>query len=145
MIYIKGQGVFAMSRRLFIQSRFFMHRSLIAQMMLIGAFWLLGEVIARYAHLPLPGGIIGLGLVLLALGFGWLSLSSMKRGANWLLAEMLLFFIPAVLALLDHKEFIGFLGLKILLVILAGTLVVMSVTALTIDLCYRWTLRHEQR
>lgn len=133
-----------MGRRLLIQSRFFMHHNLIAQMLLIGLFWFIGEIIARFTHIPLPGGIIGLGLVLLALGFGWLSLSSMKRGANWLLAEMLLFFVPAVLALLDHKEFIGLLGLKILLVILAGTFVVMSVTALTIDLCYRWTLRHEK-
>ena len=133
-----------MSRRLLIQSRFFMHHNLIAQMLLIGLFWLTGEVISRFAHIPLPGGIIGLGLVLLALAFNWLSLSSMKRGANWLLAEMLLFFIPAVLALLDHKEFMGLLGLKILIVILTGTFVVMSVTALTIDLCYRWTLRHEK-
>jgi len=33
----------------------------------------------------------------------------MKRGADWLIAEMLLFFVPAVLALLNHKEFIGLL------------------------------------
>jgi len=65
----------------------------------------------------------------------------MKRGANWLLAEMLLFFVPAVLALLDHGELIGLLGLKIFAIILLSTTAVMCVTALTVDACYRWSER----
>ncbi len=43
---------------------------------------------------------------------------------------------------LDHREFLGLLGLKILIVILVGTATVMGVTALTVDLCYRWRSRH---
>ena len=62
----------------------------------------------------------------------------MRRGANWFLADMLLFFIPAILAVLDHREFLGLLGLKILAVILTGTGIVMAVTALCVDLFYRW-------
>ena len=56
---------------------------------------------------------------------------------------MLLFFVPAVLALLDHRELIGTLGLKIFAVILVSTTAVMCVTALTVDLCYRWSERDE--
>ncbi|MNL56483.1 holin-like protein [compost metagenome] len=66
----------------------------------------------------------------------------MQRGASWLLGEMLLFFVPAVMSLLDHREFLGLLGLKLLVVILLGTALVMAGTALTIDLCYRWMNRH---
>jgi holin-like protein len=54
---------------------------------------------------------------------------------------MLLFFVPAVLALLDHNELLGLMGLKILAVIIVSTIMVMSVTALTVDLCYRWMER----
>jgi holin-like protein len=68
----------------------------------------------------------------------------MKRGADWLLAEMLLFFVPAVLALLDHREFLGLLGLKILAIIVLSTTMVMGVTALTVDLCYRWSDGHDR-
>lgn len=133
-----------MLHRLNISIRYFIHHSIIAQMALLVVFWLLGEMISRFFHMPIPGGIIGMAMVLLLLATGKLSIFSMKRGAEWLLAEMLLFFIPAVLAILDHKEFLGLLGLKVLMVILCSTLIVMSITALTIDLCYQWTMRHEK-
>ena len=132
-----------MIHRLSIQTRLLFHRNIFAQMGLLCAFWISGEVITWALSLPIPGAIIGMVLALLALASHKLSILSMKRGADWLIAEMLLFFVPAVLALLNHKEFIGLLGIKILVVILGGTFVVMSITALTIDLCYRWMLmRH---
>ena len=57
---------------------------------------------------------------------------------------MLLFFVPAVLAVTQHGEFIGLLGLKVLVVILAGTVTVMAVTALTVDACCAWVSRRER-
>lgn len=81
-------------------------------------------------------------LVLALLLSGRVSLFSMKRGAEWFLAEMLLFFVPAVLAVLEHQELLGMLGVKIMAVILVGTLTVMTVTALTVDFCYRLSARY---
>ena len=52
--------------------------------------------------------------------------------------------VPAVMAVLDHHEFVGLLGLKIVAVILVGTVLVMGGTALTVDLCYRWRARREE-
>jgi len=112
------------------------------QILLVCLFWLVGEVITRATEIPLPGGIVGMFIVLALLASGRLSLLSMRRGANWFLAEMLLFFIPAVLAILGHHELMGWLGLKVLAVILVGTVVVMSVTALSVDLCFRWRSAH---
>ena len=54
---------------------------------------------------------------------------------------MMLFFVPAVVALLDHGELIGLLGLKILAVIVGGTFTVMLVTGFIVDLCTRWGAR----
>lgn len=121
-----------------------LHRSRLLQIGLLAAFWACGEAIVRLTGFPIPGGIVGMGLALLALGARGLRVASVKRGADWFLAEMLLFFVPAVLALLDHREFLGLLGLKILAIILLSTTAVMCVTALTIDLCYRWSDRHER-
>src|ERR1700749_5248837 len=125
------------------QLRRLLRRSRLAQLALVAAVWLAGELLVRLTGLPLPGSIIGMALALLALSFRGLHLGSMKRGANWLLAEMVLFFVPAVLALLDHGELIGLMGLKILAVITISTMTVMCVTALTVDLCYRWIERDE--
>ena len=71
-----------------------------------------------------------------------LSAVSMRRGAEWLLADMLLFFVPAVLAVLNYPEFLGLTGLKILFVILASTIAVMVTTAFVVDRAYRWRADH---
>ncbi|UHD44084.1 CidA/LrgA family protein [Aureimonas altamirensis] len=116
--------------------------SRVLQVGLICAFWLAGEMLVRLSGLPLPGGLVGLAIVLGLLATRGLSIFSMKRGADWFLADMLLFFVPAVLAVLDHREFFGITGLKILFVILLSTAAVMAVTAFTVDLCFRWRGGH---
>jgi holin-like protein len=80
-----------------------------------------------------PGSVVGLFLLFILLMTGGINLLTVRRGAQWYLAEMLLFFIPAVLAVLDHHEFFGLLGLKILAVILLGTVIVMISTALAVE------------
>lgn len=118
-----------------------LHRSSLLQIGVLSAFWFLGEGVARLTHLPLPGGVVGMVVVLALLAKGWIRPASVRRGASWLLAEMLLFFVPAVMAVLDHPELVGVTGLKIFGVILLGTFLVMGGTALTIDLMLRWSAR----
>lgn len=130
------RAVLLLSRRSYRHSRLLQ----IATLVLI-AFG--GQALSAALGLPVPGGVVGLALVLALLASGLLRVGAVRRGANWLLAEMLLFFVPAVMSLLDHGEFVGMLGLKLLAVIVAGSVCVMVGTALAIDLCYRWMHRHE--
>lgn len=111
--------------------------SLLFQVGLMLAFWLAGEATARAAGLFVPGSIVGLFLVLALLASKRLSIWTVRRGAHWFLAEMLLFFVPAVLAVLDHPELMGLLGVKVLVVVGLSTLIVMVVTAGVVDICYR--------
>lgn len=120
-------------------------RSRLLQIGLLMSFWAAGEVLVRLTGLPVPGGVIGLALVLVLLGAGWIRPGVLRRGAYWLLAEMLLFFAPAVMVLLDHQEFAGLMGVKIAIVIVTGTVLVMAGTAFTVDLFLRWSMRREQR
>jgi holin-like protein len=113
------------------------------QIGIVLACWLTGEGLARALALPIPGAILGLGMMLLLLAGRRLSVISMRRGAEWLLADMLLFFVPAVLAVLDHPEFLGLIGLKILFVILVSTVIVMVTTAIVVDRVYRWRVGRE--
>jgi holin-like protein len=120
-----------------------LRRSRFLQIALIVAFWLIGEALVRASVLPIPGGVVGLFIVYGLLASRKLSLFSIRRGANWFLAEMLLFFVPAVMAVLEHHEMLGWLGLKILAVIVLGTIVVMAVTAVTVDVLCLWSATHE--
>jgi holin-like protein len=113
-------------------------RSRTLQIVIIFAFWLAGVAMVRLTDLPIPGGIVGMVIVLVLLASRRISVLTMRRGAEWFLAQMLLFFVPAVLAVLDHRELFGLLGVKILIVIFVGTLAVMAVTAFTVDVFYRW-------
>jgi holin-like protein len=132
------------ARRIRVTFRHFFHHSRLAQIGLIVALWFVGGQIAKALQLPVPGGVIGMSLALVLLMTGGVSLFSIKRGADWFLAEMLLFFVPAVLGVLDHREFLGLLGLKILAVILLSTVAVMAATALTVDLIFRWSEKNER-
>ena len=113
-----------------------------AQIAVVSAFWAAGSGLARLAGAPVPGSLVGMAALLALLGSGALDPRLVERGAGWLLAEMLLFFVPAVVALLAHPEFLGLTGLKVLLVIVGSTVMVMLATALTVEWGMRWMSRH---
>lgn len=120
-------------RKFLIILRRTIRHSRLIQAGLLAGFWALGEIVAHATQIPVPGSVLGLFLVLALLACGRLQAIHLRRGANWLLADMLLFFVPAVLAVLDHPEFMGFMGLKLLVAVVAGTLLVMSATALCVE------------
>lgn len=120
--------------------RRFCRSCIVYQLLFISTFWVAGEVVVRATGLPIPGALVGMLIVLALLGSRQLSLGTVQLGARWLLAEMLLFFVPAVLAVLDYPEFLGVLGLKILAVVMVSTIMVMVVTGVVIDFCYQWSM-----
>jgi len=106
------------------------------------AAWWACDRLVRALALPVPGGILALALLLGLLLSGWLPADLVRRGAGGLLDHMVLFFVPAVMALLNHPEWLGLVGLKILLAIVLGTLAVMVGTGWVVELCFRWTADH---
>jgi holin-like protein len=131
------------TRKINLICRRTLRRSRFLQILLLIAFWLVGDVLVRWLGLPVPGGVIGMFILIALFASGSFSPLNVRLGAEWFLAEMLLFFIPAVPAILNHHEFLGWLGLKVLVVILVGTAVVMIVTASVVDACFRWNSRHK--
>ncbi len=114
-----------------------LRRSTFAQVLALVAIWAACEAFVRGLGLNFPAGVLGMLLLLAALFLHWLRLPALRRGAEWLMAEMLLFFIPTVPVLLDHPEFLGALGAKLLVAVLAGTALVMLATGLVVELCVR--------
>ncbi|MBA5982094.1 CidA/LrgA family protein [Pseudomonas sp. MD195_PC81_125] len=116
---------------------------LIAELAVLLGLYLLGCQIAAWLAWPIPGGVIGMALLLLAFAFGWVKPAALQLGAGLLMAEMLLFFIPALMSLLDYGVLLRDDGWRILLVIGASTLMVMLVTAFTVELAVRLRRSHE--
>ncbi|WP_313713361.1 CidA/LrgA family protein [Pseudomonas sp.] len=116
---------------------------LLAELTVLLALFLFGGQLAAWLGWPIPGGVMGLGLLLLLFACGMVKPATLQLGAGWLMAEMLLFFIPALMSLLDYGSLVRSEGWRILLVIAVSTLMVMVVTAVTVELVCRWRLRHE--
>ncbi|MDZ3995465.1 CidA/LrgA family protein [Pseudomonas sp. Teo4] len=116
---------------------------LLAELAVLLALFLLGGQLAAWLGWPIPGGVMGLALLLLLFASGVVKPGTLQLGAGWLMAEMLLFFIPALMSLLDYGALVRNEGWRILLVIAVSTLMVMVVTAVTVELVCRWRLRHE--
>jgi len=112
-----------------------------SQVLLIVLVWFACDQVSRRCHWPIPGSLLAMVLLLSLLLSGVVPAVSLRRGADWLLAEMLLFFIPAVMAVWQHLPLLREEGGRIVLVILAGTALVMITTAVLVDLMFRWNRR----
>jgi holin-like protein len=77
-------------------------------------------------HSPIPGSILGMLLIFVLLLTGVIKLEWVDAGAKWLLAEMLLFFIPSAVGVLPYKSLLLGSGLQIAVVIVCSTIIVMA-------------------
>jgi len=111
------------------------------QVMLYAGLFIFSQHLVTWLHLPLPANIVGMLLLLAMIMLHILPIGWVKAGANWLLAEMLLFFIPAVVAVVNYSELLRIEGWRILLVITLSTLMVLAATSLVVDRVYRLEVR----
>ncbi|GGG19702.1 CidA/LrgA family protein [Paenibacillus aceti] len=86
--------------------------------------------IAKWLHLPIPGTILGIIVLFILLKTNVIKLSWIEQGANWLLAELLLFFIPAAVGVMNYMSLLEHDGVRILLVVISSTVVVMASSGL---------------
>ncbi|MEM6051668.1 CidA/LrgA family protein [Erwinia sp. P7711] len=118
------------------------------QVALYIAFFLVAQELVDRFHLPLPANIVGMLLLLALIMLRVLPLGWVKAGSRWLLAEMLLFFIPAVVAVVNYSQLLRVEGWRIMLVIGLSTLLVLGATALVVDRVYRleiWLAERKKR
>jgi holin-like protein len=93
-------------------------------------FQLCGELLSFALQLPIPGNVIGMGLLLVGLSAGWVELSWLEEAAELLLANMALFFVPAGVGVMVYTDLIAAEWLPITVATVVSTFVVMTVTGL---------------
>lgn len=100
-------------------------------------FSLLINGLTSLLHIPLPGSIIGMILLFLLLESGVIRLNWVEAGASWLLAELLLFFIPSAIGVMNYSKLLESFGLQVLAVVLVGTFAVMASSGLLTSVIYK--------
>ncbi|WP_147194168.1 CidA/LrgA family protein [Pantoea sp. MBD-2R] len=126
-------------------TRWLRHVQVPLQVVLYIVFFLAAQTLVDWLHLPLPANIVGMLLLLALIMLRVLPLNWVKAGSRWLLAEMLLFFVPAVVAVVNYSQLLRVDGWRIMLVIGISTLLVLSATALVVDRVYRFEIARAAR
>ena len=107
---------------------------LYVQLMIIFMISLVGEGISSVFHLPVPGSIIGLVLLFLALQFKLLRLRHISMVGNFLLANMTILFLPPAVGIMDKFQVIAPYLLPIILIVLGAIVLNVCVIAVVVQL-----------
>lgn len=81
--------------------------------------------LAELLHLPIPGSILGIIVIFALLKTKVIKLTWIEQGANLLLAELLLFFIPSAVGIMKYIPLLESDGVRILVVVISSTFIVM--------------------
>lgn len=112
----------------------------VLQVILLIAIWYACDRAAAWLHLPFSGGVVGLLLMVALLLGGVVRPSFVDHGAEWLLSNMLLFFIPLIVSVVQFTSVLEREGVRLFAAIGIGFLSVLMVTALTVE----WVCRVER-
>lgn len=104
------------------------------------AAWKAADSAAAWLGLPFSGGVVGLIVMVGLLLAGVLRPSAIEHGADWLLSNMLLFFIPLVVSVVQFTGLLKQDGWRLFAAIGIGFTCVMVATALTVE----WVCRFER-
>jgi len=104
-----------------------------SQLMIYIGLFLIAQSLVLHLTLPLPANIVGMMIMLAFLVTGIIPVRFVKAGSAWLLSEMLLFFIPAVVAIINYFNVLEKFGFRIFAVIILSTVLVLGCTAFVVD------------
>ena len=100
-------------------------------------FQLAGEVIARWLSLPLPGAVVGMVLLFVALVIRGDAPAPLRRIASGLLQHLMLLLTPIVAGVVMHTERVSREWLPFLVSNVAGGAITLIVTALVLGAMLR--------
>ena len=106
----------------------------IQQIAWIMMVWAGAYIVQQGLNLPIASGVLGFFIMLTLLHLQYLPLAQVEQGADLLLAELLLFFIPPVVGIIQYQDLLVHSGWRILIVITISTLLVMMCTVWTVRL-----------
>lgn len=104
------------------------------QLAIILVICFLGEALNRLFNIPIPGNVIGMVILLIALITGIIKLESIEGVTDFLLKHLAFFFVPAGIGVISSFDIIKTSLIPMLIVIVLSTIIVIAVTGITVQL-----------
>lgn len=93
------------------------------QLLIIFGFSFIGNVISTLFHLPIPGSIIGMVLLFLALQFKLLEFRHVDEAGSFLINNMTILFLPAGVGIMAKWNLISHFWAQILLIVIGALII----------------------
>ena len=101
------------------------------------SYQLVGEVVVRAAHLPLPGPVLGMLLLFVTLLWRGGAFAGVEEVSGTLLAHLALLFVPAGVGIVRYLPLLQREGAALGVVLLVSTLLTLAVTGAVFSLALR--------
>lgn len=98
-----------------------LNMKLLGQCGWIFSFSLLGVGISSILPFPIPGSVVGMILLFIALHFNWLNMEKVDVVGDWLVHNMAIFFVPAGVGLMTNFDLLASIWWQLLLIVLIST------------------------
>lgn len=96
-------------------------------------FQLVGEVLVRAVGAPIPGPVVGMLLLFLAIRWRGRAPEALQRASRGLLGNLSLLFVPAGVGVIVHLQLLAADWWRLLIAIVASTLITLLATALVMQ------------
>lgn len=104
----------------------------------------LGDILQKSLHLIAPGAVIGMAILLILLLTKVVKLSDVEVSANFIVANMMLTFIPGGVKLIAVKDELFSNIVPILVILIVSTLVTMLVTGYVVQILIKMGRKNER-
>lgn len=104
---------------------------MIPALMVILVCQLFGEVVSHSLHLPLPGPVLGMALLLVSMKVSDRLAALVRPVAQVILGNLSLLFVPAGVGIIGHLDLVQAEGLPLALALIGSTVAAIAVGALT--------------
>lgn len=108
---------------------------IVGQVLFLSFIGVVGNFLQQWLNLPLPGTLVGMLLLFVLLLTGVVKLEHVEQGAAVLISELLLFFIPSAIGVIQYTQLFGSTGAMLLGVIVTSIVtLLLSVLIITLSI-----------
>ncbi|MBP2649230.1 MAG: ywbH [Firmicutes bacterium] len=104
------------------------------QVAILYGFSFLLNSLLTLLNIKFPSSLLGIFILLILLHTKLVRAEWFEVGANWLMTELLLFFVPAAVGIINYQGILKIAGVKIMLAIFLSTALVMICSGLSTQL-----------
>ncbi|WP_055071221.1 CidA/LrgA family protein [Clostridium massiliamazoniense] len=107
---------------------------LLREMLIILAIYFVSEFISKSLHLPIPGNILGMLILLFLLCTKVVKVEMIDKVSTFLLDHLAFFFIPAGVGIITAYNVLKGNTIKLLIVAIVSTFIIMAISGVVVQL-----------